>query len=189
MKKYGYARVSTVGQNIDAQKEQLMAAEVDTIYFDHATGTTNNRPQLNELIEQLKSGDQVVITKLDRIARSTLNALSLIKQLEDKGVSLVVLNMNGDKLDTSTANGKLMVTMLSAIAEFEIAISKERQREGIELAKQRGAYKGRPKKYTRNNKALQHAIELFNNREENKMTVQDICSVTGISRTTLYRNV
>lgn len=188
--RYGYARVSTTGQNLKVQTEQLEQYGVDKLFKEKVSGTSRgNRNAFNELLNTVQQGDSIVITKLDRMARSTLDALTVIKQLDDKGVSLIVLNLNGDKLDTSTANGKLLITMLSAIAEFEVSLSKERQREGIEQAKQRGVYKGRPKKYTKNNKALQHAIDLYNDRDNNKMSVNDISEVTGVSRATIYRNV
>jgi DNA invertase Pin-like site-specific DNA recombinase len=97
--------------------------------------------------------------------------------------------MGGDRVDTSTAIGKLMITVLSGIAEFEADMNRERQREGIELAKQRGVYKGRPKTYTVRHKGLAHAVELFRKRDENKLTVDAICEMTSVSRATLYRTI
>ncbi len=97
--------------------------------------------------------------------------------------------MGGDKIDTSTVIGKLMVTILSGIAEFEADMIKERQLEGIEEAKQRGVYKGRPKKYTEKNRSLRYALDLFCNRATNKMTVKEIEEITKISRATLYSAV
>jgi DNA invertase Pin-like site-specific DNA recombinase len=109
--------------------------------------------------------------------------------LGEKGVGLFVLNMGGDKIDTTTAIGKLMVTVLSGIAGFEADMIKERQMEGIALAKERGVYKGKPKKYTNNHKCLQHALKLFHDRDNNKMTVNEICEITKICRATLYREI
>lgn len=97
--------------------------------------------------------------------------------------------MGGDKIDTSTAIGKLMITVLSGISEFEADMIKERQLEGIEEAKKRGVYKGRPKKHTENNRDLQYTLELFRNRATNNMTVKEIEEITKISRATLYRAV
>ncbi|MDD1513808.1 recombinase family protein [Priestia megaterium] len=134
--------------------------------------------------ETVQKGDTIVVTKLDRFARSTKDALSTIEYLNNKGVSLVVLNMGGDKVDTATAIGKLMITVLSGIAEFEADMIKERQLEGIEEAKKRGVYKGRPAKYTEKHRGLQHAIELFHNRDTNKLTVKEIEEITKISRAT-----
>jgi DNA invertase Pin-like site-specific DNA recombinase len=185
---YGYARVSSKGQDLTAQINALKEHGVDKVFNEKYSGkNVEERKVFLELIETVKEGDSIVVTKLDRFARSTKDALNTIEQLEEKGVSLIVLNLGGDKLDTSTPMGKLMVTMLSGIAEFELSLIKERQREGIELAKQRGVYKGRPKKYTEKNKGLQHALDLFKNRDSNKMTVKEICEITKVSKATLYR--
>jgi DNA invertase Pin-like site-specific DNA recombinase len=186
--KYGYSRVSSVGQNLDVQISKLQECGCDKIFKEKISGRNkDNRPEFKKLLETIKEGDTVVVTKLDRMARSTKDALEVIDLLNEKNVSLVVLNMGGSELDTSTAIGKLMVTVLSGIAEFEADMIKERQLEGIQLAKQRGVYKGRPKKYTEKHAGLQHAIELFNKRDENKKTVDEICTITKVSRATLYR--
>ncbi|MDW4510067.1 recombinase family protein [Priestia megaterium] len=188
--KYGYARVSSVGQNLTAQIRQLEEVGCDLIFKEKVSGRKKEeREQFNILLETVQKGDTIVVTKLDRFARSTKDALSTIEYLNNKGVSLVVLNMGGDKVDTATAIGKLMITVLSGIAEFEADMIKERQLEGIEEAKKRGVYKGRPAKYTEKHRGLQHAIELFHNRDTNKLTVKEIEEITKISRATLYRAV
>ncbi|PEY30038.1 resolvase [Bacillus cereus] len=188
--KYGYGRVSSTSQNLSVQIKQLQEAGCETIFKEKASGRKKeDRKQLNLLLETVQEGDTITVTKLDRFARSTKDALNIIEYLNSKGVSLIVLNMGGDKVDTSTAIGKLMVTVLAGIAEFEADMIKERQLEGIEEAKQRGVYKGRPKKYTKNNRSLQYALELFRNRATNKMTVKEIEEITKISRATLYRAV
>lgn len=188
--KYGYARVSSVGQKLSTQVKQLQEVGCKTILKEKVSGRKKeDREQFNLLLEKVQEGDFIVVTKLDRFARSTKDALNTIEYLNRKGVSLIVLNMGGDKIDTSTAIGKLMITVLSGIAEFEADIIKERQLEGIEEAKKRGVYKGRPKKYTENNRGLQYALELFHNRPTNKMTVKEIEEITKISRATLYRAV
>ncbi|WP_144609701.1 recombinase family protein [Bacillus cereus] len=188
--KYGYGRVSSASQNLSVQIKQLQEAGCETIFKEKVSGRKKeDRKQLNLLLETVQEGDTITVTKLDRFARSTKDALNIIEYLNSKGVSLIVLNMGGDKVDTSTAIGKLMITILSGIAEFEADMIKERQLEGIEEAKQRGAYKGRPKKYTKNNRSLQYALELFRNRTTNKMTVKEIEEITKISRATLYRAV
>lgn len=184
---YGYARVSSKGQNLDAQVSQLKEYGCERILKEKVSGRTTERKQFQALLESVQPGDTVVVTKLDRFARSTKDALSIIDQLNKRSVALVVLNMGGDTLDTSTAIGKLMVTMLAGIAEFEADMIKERQLEGIALAKQRGVYKGRPKTYTQYHKGLEYALKLFAEREQNQMTVDEICKITSISRATLYR--
>ncbi|KJL04347.1 recombinase family protein [Priestia aryabhattai] len=188
--KYGYARVSSVGQNLTAQIRQLEEIGCDLVFKEKVSGRKKeDREQFNILLGKVQKGDTIVVTKLDRFARSTKDALSTIEYLNNKGVSLVVLNMGGDKVDTATAIGKLMITVLSGIAEFEADMIKERQLEGIEEAKKRGVYKGRPAKYTEKHRGLQHAIELFHNRDTNKLTVKEIEEITKISRATLYRAV
>jgi DNA invertase Pin-like site-specific DNA recombinase len=186
--KYGYARVSSVGQDLTSQIRQLEENSCEVIFKEKVSGRKKeNREEFSKLLESIKKGDTVVVTKLDRFARSTKDALSTIEFLNNKGVALIVLNMGGDKVDTSKAIGKLMITVLSGIAEFEADMIRERQLEGIALAKERNVYKGKPKKYTERHKGLQYALELFNNRDTNRMTVKDIESITNISRATLYR--
>ncbi|MBY0210639.1 MULTISPECIES: recombinase family protein [Priestia] len=188
--KYGYARVSSVGQNLTAQIRQLKEAGCERVFEEKISGRKKeDREQFNILLEKVEKGDTIVVTKLGRFARSTKDALSTIEYLNNKDVSLIVLNMGGDKVDTATAIGKLMITVLSGIAEFKEDMIKERQLGGIEEAKKRGVYKGRPAKYTEKHRGLQHAIELFHNRDTNKLTVKEIEEITQISRATLYRAV
>ena len=136
----GYARVSTKDQNLTAQLKQLKEAGADKIFQEKVSGVKEDRPELTALLEYVRDGDTVIITKLDRIARSTKHLLSIAEALEKKGVEFKVLNIN---LDTSTPTGKLMLTMLAAIASFEREMMLERQYEGIREAKANGKYKGR----------------------------------------------
>ncbi|KAA0565330.1 recombinase family protein [Bacillus sp. CH30_1T] len=185
---YGYARVSSRQQNLSAQINQLKEFGCERIYKEKVSGRKkDNREEFNKILEKVSDGDVIVVTKLDRFARSTKDALSTIEHLNNIGVGLVILNMGGDKVDTSTAIGKLMITVLSGIAEFEADMIRERQIEGIAEAKERGVYKGRPKKYTDKNQRLQHALELFAERDKNKKTVDQIAKITGVSRATIYR--
>lgn len=187
---YGYGRVSSLGQNLGSQLKQLEEFGCDKIFKEKISGRKkDNREEFQKLLELVREGDTIVVTKLDRFARSTKDALNTIEYLNDKSVGLIVLNMGGDKVDTTTAIGKLMIVVLSGIAEFEADLNKERQTEGIALAKERGVYKGKPKKYTDKHKGLQYALKLFNEREENKMTVDEISEITKISRATIYRAI
>jgi DNA invertase Pin-like site-specific DNA recombinase len=136
----GYGRVSTTGQSLGIQTEQLNLAGVERIFQEKASGVKLDRTELNAMLDWVRDGDTVIVTKLDRIARSTKHLLEIIEHLEDKGVSFKVLNMN---LDTKTPTGKLMLTTLGAIAAFEREMMLERQAEGIEKAKAEGRYKGR----------------------------------------------
>lgn len=190
MKKYGYARVSSNGQNLNAQIKQLQEAGCDVIYKEKVSGRKKeNRYQFNELLQDIQAGDTMIVTKLDRFARSTKDALSTIEVLNQKGIFLIVLNMGGMPVDTSTAIGKLMVTMLAGIAEFEADMIRERQLEGIAEAKARGVYKGRPNTYTEKHSGLKHALDLYSNRETNGYTVKQIAEITKISKATIYRAV
>jgi len=136
----GYARVSTTEQSLDVQIDQLKAIKVDKIFSEKASGIKEDRPVLNEMMNYVRQGDTLVVCKLDRIARSTKHLLSIVDSLEKKGVAFKVLNIN---LDTSTPTGKLMLTMLGAIASFEREMMLERQTAGIARAKSLGKYTGR----------------------------------------------
>ncbi|WP_368209660.1 recombinase family protein [Aeromonas sp. R4-2] len=134
----GYARVSTVGQSLDTQLQAL--AECSTIFQEKVSGARDDRPQLAQLLNFVCEGDVVLVTKLDRLARNTRHLLEISEYLQSKRVALRILNLG---INTSTPTGKLMLTMIGAIATFERELMLERQAEGIELAKQRGVYKGR----------------------------------------------
>lgn len=136
----GYARVSTAGQKLDCQIEQLNAFGCEKIYQEKESGANDDRRELARLLSGIKDGDIVVVTKLDRIARSTQHLLTVVDTLAKKGAAFKTLNAD---IDTSTPTGKLMLTLLGAIATFEREIMLERQRDGIEKAKSEGKYKGR----------------------------------------------
>ena len=184
---YGYSRVSSTSQSLDTQVQSLKEYGCEKVFREKVSGRTLQRPQFQKLLDCVIQGDSIVMTKLDRFARSTRDALATIETLNQQGVSLVVLNMGGDVINTSSPIGKLMITVLAGIAEFEADMIHERQLDGIAAAKERGVYKGRPQTYTGYHKGLQHALKLFSERSENKMSVNEICEITKISRSTLYR--
>lgn len=187
---YGYARVSTSHQDINLQIDELNKYGCDVIYQEHVSGkSADERKELQKLLNTVQPGDKIVFTKLDRFARSTVDALNIANELNKKGVAMVVLNFGGMQVDVSTPTGKLMLTMFAGFAEFEREIMLERQRAGIERAKSAGKYKGRLKKYHDKHAGMKHAIKLFNEREQNGMTVKEICEITGVSRSALYREV
>lgn len=136
----GYARTSTTEQNIEPQIEALQAAGCDRIYQEQRSGVDATRPELLAMLDYCREGDVIVCTKLDRIGRSTADVLGIVEKLQAKRVAFRCLNIN---LDTSTPTGKMMLTMLAAVATFEREIMLERQREGIAAAKQAGKYTGR----------------------------------------------
>ncbi len=173
----GYARVSTQDQDLTAQLGQLTAIGVDKIYQEKASGVKQDRPELALMLDYIRSGDTVICCKLDRIARSTRHLLEIVETLEKKGVALKILNIS---LDTTTANGKLMLSMLAAIGQFEREMMLERQREGIEIAKREGVYTGR--KPTARAKGGQ-VMELLNSG----MTKEAVAKESGMSVASVYR--
>ena len=182
MAKIGYARVSTTSQDLSPQIKALNDAGAEEILQDKKSGKDMDREGIKELMNKLQSGDTLIVTKMDRIARNVRQGLELIEELEDRGIELRVLNMP----ELSGGTGKLVRTILFAVAEWERELILERQREGIELAKQNGKYKTKPKLYTDKNPKLLHALDLFANRASNGMTVKDICKITEITRSSLY---
>lgn len=140
--KIGYARVSSTGQNEAAQVDILNRSGVGELFVDRASGTSRDgRPALADAIKFARSGDAIVVTRLDRLARSVLDLHTIAKELQTKGVDLIATEQ---KIDTTSPTGRLMFNMLGAIAEFETDLRRERQLEGIEKAKAEGRYKGRP---------------------------------------------
>lgn len=141
--KYGYARVSSAGQDLQVQEAALRDAGCDLIRTEKVSGTSiNGRDELKILLEFLRSGDTLVITRIDRLARSVKDLEIIVEQLDQKNVSLIATEQ---PIDTSTSVGKCFIQMLSVFAEFETNLRKERQMEGIKKAKANGMYKGRKK--------------------------------------------
>jgi DNA invertase Pin-like site-specific DNA recombinase len=142
----GYARVSTDGQSLDGQLATLKAAGAATVYREKISGTRSDRPQLARLMASLRNGDVVVVTKLDRLGRSTRELLDLIHRIDQAGASFKSL---GDPLfDTTSSQGRLLVTILAAVAEFERELIRERTGEGRRRAMAAGVRFGRPKVLT-----------------------------------------
>ncbi len=138
---YGYARVSSESQSVAIQEEALRAAGCDVIRAETRTGTkVEGRTELETLLQFARQGDAIVVTRIDRLARSVGDLAGIVKRLESQGVSLKVLEQ---PVDTSTAAGRCFLQMLGVFAEFETAIRRERQAEGIAKAKKEGVYKGR----------------------------------------------
>lgn len=140
MAKIGYARVSTQEQNEGRQLAAFTEKGVDKVFIDKMSGKDTNRPELRKMLDYVREGDTLIVNEYSRLARSTQDLLSLVQQLTDKGVQVISLKEN---LDTSTPQGKLMLTVFAALAEFERELTLQRQREGIALAKEQGKYKGR----------------------------------------------
>lgn len=183
---YGYARVSTRGQQrdgngLEAQREQLEACGCSVVVQEVYTGSTTDRPELDRLLGSLAEGDCLVVTKLDRIARSTVEGCSLVRALIDRGVTVRVLNMG--TLD-GTPVGKMMVSVMFAMAEFERDMIAQRTQEGKAVARQREGWReGRPPK-TVPEPLLGEHMALVSARAE---SVSEACSALGIGKTTYYK--
>lgn len=179
--RYGYARVSERDMNLATQLEELTAYGVDAIIEEKITGVAKKK-KLNDLVSNvLQPGDSLIVTRMDRLGRNAVQMLQLVEELQAKGVAFIILDLN---VDTSTITGKFFVTVMSAYAEMERSILKEKQRAGIAVAKKNGVHLGRPKRYTDRNKALVHALDLYAKKEH---TVKEICAITKVSKASLYR--
>lgn len=143
--KVGYARVSTTDQNLDRQIDQLRGEKIYTLYTDKASGSSRDRPGLDEALRFVRAGDQLVVTSMDRLARSLRDLYSIVDDLVGRGVSVKFLNEGQTYSEDASPVSRLMLGLLGSVAEFERAIARERQAEGIAKAKARGVYKGRAK--------------------------------------------
>lgn len=175
---YGYARVSTVSQELEVQLQALESEGATVIYKEKFTGTKTDRPQLNELLSKLNEGDKLVVTKLDRLARNTKEGIEIIEQLFAKGVKVHVLNVG---LLEDTTMGRFFLQTLLAVAEMERNLIIERTQEGKVIAKQQSGFReGRPNKYTK--KQLDHAMQMLSSH-----SFRQVAELTGISLSTLKR--
>lgn len=177
---FGYARVSTEQQNLDRQIDALKKYGCDMIYNEKMTGTKKERPELSKMLDRMTEGDTVVVESLSRLGRSTKDLIELVELFQSKGVHLVSLK---ESIDTSTSTGKLLFTLMSAIAQFERDVIADRTREGLRSARARGRMGGRPKT---NPDSIKKAIKLYNT---NQYSVKEIEELTGVKKSTLYRNL
>jgi len=180
--KIGYARVSTVDQDagLEAQIRDLKAAGCEKVFAEKISGKDAKRPELLAALEFIRTGDVLVVTKPDRMARSTADLLAYVEALKTKGCGLIVLSMNGTTLDTTSPTSKLMLTMLAAVAEFERDLMLERQREGIAKARQEGKYKGRPR-------TVMSQAETIRKMKADGLSAAAIAKELGIARSGVYR--
>lgn len=172
----GYARVSSVGQSLDVQLDKLK--HCDKIYQEKKSGASGKRPRLEACLEYVREGDTLVVTRLDRLARSTLHLCQIADELKRKQVSLQVLDQN---ISTCDATGRLLFNMLGAIAQFETEIRAERQMDGIQKAKERGVHFGRQKTLTE-----QQIAELQHRRKQGTL-IKTLMKDYGISKATVHR--
>ncbi len=178
--KVAYIRVSTIEQNEARQLEAMQDKGIEKYFIEKVSGKNTDRPQLKAMLEYVREGDTVYIHDFSRLARSTKDLLEIVELLNNKGVTLI---SNKENIDTSTPTGKLMLTMIGAIAEFERANLLERQREGIEIAKREGKYKGGQVKAIDNN-TFDKLYAKYKSREINKT---ELAEKLNISRPTLNK--
>ena len=173
----GYARVSTTGQKLDVQLDALKAKGCTKIYQEKRSGKTADRPELEKMLDYVREGEAIVVTKLDRLGRSVADLANISKLLDDKGVGLIVIDQG---IDTTTPHGKLMFHMIAAVAEFELSLRYERQMEGIAKAKERGVYKGRKPSVDKSQIIELHKMGLG---------ATAITKELNVSRATVYRAI
>ena len=175
----GYCRVSSVGQSLKVQLDKLKKAGCEEIYQEKKSGTVDsNRPELKTCLQYVRKGDTLVITKLDRLARSTLDLHNIVDRLRKKGVNFKVLDQS---IDTGSAEGKLLFSVMSAFAEFENSIRRERQMDGIERAKSRGIRFGRQPKLTD-----EQIAEMRKKRKEGVL-IRELMVEFNLSKASIYR--
>ena len=182
--KIGYARVSTDGQDLTAQRNALVAlgVEADRIYVDHGfTGTNRDRPGLREAMAACRSGDMLVVTKLDRLARSVTDARDIVDELTRRQVKL---NIGGSVHDPTDPVGRLLFNVLAMVAEFETDLMRARTREGMAVARAKGRLRGRKPKLSSKQEA--HLVELWRTGEH---TTAELAELFNVARSTVYRAI
>lgn len=177
---FGYARVSKDEQNLDLQIDALQEYGVDEIYTDKVTGKKEDRQQLNELLGKLRTGDTLVIWKLDRLGRTTKQLLALAEDFQKRGINFVSIT---EKFDTSTPSGKFVFHIFCAMIQMERDVIAERTKACLEAAKKRGRTGGRKPKEKKN---IEMALKMY---FSNNFSIKDIEEATGLSKTTIYKYV
>ena len=178
----GYARVSTKDQNLDLQLDALQKEKCGRVYKEVISGAKSERPVLQEMLNQVRSGDVIVIWKLDRLGRSLKNLVDIVGQLIKQEVGLKSLH---DNIDTTTPQGRLTFNIFASLAEFERDLISERTKAGLESARARGRKGGKPKGLSQQAEATACAAETL--YKENKLSVNQISKQLGIAKNTLYK--
>lgn len=178
--KIGYVRVSTKEQNTARQEELMKLLGVDRVYIEKMSGKDTERPFLQEMMNFVREGDSVVVESISRFARNTKDLLELTEELNNKHVQFISQKEN---IDTNTPAGKFMLTIFGAVAELEREYIRQRQKEGIEIAKGQGKYKGRPAKQ------LDTFDEIYQQWKSGNITATSASMQLNISRSTFYRKV
>ncbi|MGK4790800.1 recombinase family protein [Elizabethkingia anophelis] len=179
----GYARVSTSDQNLSTQEDLLRDNGCERIFSDVASGVREDRSGLNEMLSYLRNGDVVIVYKTDRIFRSLKNMIDLIDKFNEKGV--LFKSLSEPAFDTTSANGKFIIQIFGAVAEFERNLISERTKTGLEGARKRKKLLGRPAGASKESlDKYQYARHLYDNKN---MSIDKACKQAGISKTTFYR--
>lgn len=176
----GYARVSTQSQELNRQLDMLKQHNCDEILMEKMTGTKADRPELNRLKDKARNGDIIVVESFSRLGRSTKDLIEIVEYFENKKVKLISIKEN---FDTTTPQGKLMLTVFQAFSQFERDLIAQRTKEGLESARARGRKGGRPK--IKDSK-IEKVVKLYNSKE---YSIKEIVEMTGVSQATLYRNI
>lgn len=179
--KLGYARCSTLDQNLDWQIDALTKEGCDRIFQEKFTGTRKDRPELLRMMDLLREGDTVIICELTRLSRSVKDLFDLVEQVEKAGAN--IKSLKEPWLDTTTPQGRLLFTIFSGVSQFERELIRERTMEGLASARARGRMGGRPGK---DKKIVEQALTLYDSKA---YSVDEISKTTGISRATLYKYV
>ena len=177
----GYARVSTQDQNLHLQKDALTKAGCEKIFTDTISGSTQERKGLDEALNFLRSGDTLVVWKLDRLGRTMKHLIDTVTRLKDKGIGFKSLTEN---IDTTTPGGKLIFHVFGSLAEFERDLIQERTQAGLLAARARGRHGGRPKSQLADEKKLAMAQKMYTDKT---IPVKDILTNLGIKKTTFYK--
>lgn len=179
--KIGYARVSTIDQNLDLQLDALKACGCERVYQEHASGKSAVRPELENVLKALRAGDSLVVWRLDRLGRSLPDLIRIVSELEAQGIGFASLT---ESIDTSSANGRFIFNVFASLASFERDLIRERTQAGLSAARARGRVGGRPAKLQGKDLAMAKAL-----MADKSSDVTAIAKQFGVSRTTLYRVV
>ena len=177
----GYARCSTIDQNLDWQIDELTRQGCERIYQEKMSGAKADRPELQRMLDALREGDVVIICELTRLGRSVKDLFAIVEKIDQAGAN--IKSLKEPWLDTATPQGRLLFTMFAGISQFERDLTHQRTMEGVKAARARGHMGGRPRK---DEKALKEALTLYDSKA---YTVKEITAATGVSRTTLYQYV
>lgn len=178
--KVGYVRVSTQGQNLERQEIIMEKLGIERMFIDKLSGKNTERPGLNDMLDFIREGDEVIVESVSRLARNTKDLLEIVEKINDKKAGF---KSQKENIDTTTVAGKFVLTVFGALAELEREYILERQKEGIEIAKQKGVYKGRKPK------DLEKFDDVFIRWNNNQLSAVEACRELGISRATFYRRV